>query len=127
MPRSSSSSRPISPSRPRSIYPTPSQSVVTAPRQSAPAPAASTTPVQQHNVKVEQPGFFTNVWQGFGLGAGQAIAHNIFRRDPAPAPQAIPTPAPVINTEATKHIFSNEFVQCMKDNNNDTELCKQFL
>jgi hypothetical protein len=33
----------------------------------------------------------------------------------------------VINTEATKHNFSNEFVQCMKDNNNDTELCKQFL
>lgn len=119
MPRSSSSSRSSSPSRPRSVYP----------RVSAPAPAPVAPAVQQHNVKVEQPGFFTNVWQGFGLGAGQAIAHNIFRRDPAP-PQAAPVPSQpqvIVYSEATKHNFRKEYDQCMKDNNNDTELCKQFL
>jgi hypothetical protein len=36
----------------------------------------------QYNVEVERPGFFSNMWQGFGLGAGQAIAHNVFRSDP---------------------------------------------
>ena len=113
MPRSSStSSRPISPSRPHSMYPTQSRSV-------APAPTPATAPAP---VVIQQPGFFTNVMQGFGLGAGQAIAHNIFRRDPAP-PQA----SPAVHSESTKHNFSKEFVQCMKDNNNNTDVCKQFL
>ena len=99
MPRtSSSSSRPISPSRPRSLYPTSSRSV---------AKVSTGTPAP-----IQQPGFFSNVMQGFGLGAGQAIAHNIFRRDPAPLQ---------ISSKGSK-----EFEQCMKDNNNDTELCKQF-
>ncbi len=131
MPRSSSSSRQSSPSRPRAAHaPAPARSVVSAPQQPVPAPAApapAPATVQQHNVKVEQPGFFTNVWQGFGLGAGQAIAHNIFRRDPAP-PAPAPSQAQVaVYSEATTHNFPKEYNQCMKDNNNDTELCKQFL
>jgi hypothetical protein len=58
--------------------------------------------------------------QGFGLGAGQAIAHKIFRNDPAPPQQQV-------YSEATTHTFPKEFDKCMKDNNNDTELCKQFI
>ncbi len=30
----------------------------------------------------EKPGFLANVWSGFGLGTGQAIAHNLFRSEP---------------------------------------------
>lgn len=77
-------------------------------------------PTIQHNVKVEQPGFFSNIWQGFGLGSGQAIAHNIFRSDPVV--KHVHEDVPVKTNELPK-----EFVQCMKDNQNNTELCKQFL
>lgn len=116
MPRSSwsSSSKSSKPAVSR-----PASRPVTAPvPASAPAPA-----VQQHNVKVEQPGFFTNMWQGFGLGAGQAIAHNIFRSDPVVKHvHEGGAPVPAVVSELPK-----EFVQCMKDNQNDTDLCKQFL
>ncbi len=111
MPRSQKTYRSIA--KPQPVRPAPVPST-------ASAPAA---PVQhQHNVVVEKQGFFSNVWQGFGLGAGQAIAHNIFRSDPvATVKQQIEVAKPVI-TELPK-----EFVQCMKDNHNDTDLCKQFL
>ena len=76
----------------------------------------STSPTIIHNhseTKTSQPGFFSNVSQGFGLGAGQAIAHNIFRQDPI-----------------IKHVYEsnepNEYIQCMKEYN-DVEECKQYL
>ena len=89
-----------------------------------PTPTQSVTSTQSvyhhHNVEVEKPGFFSNMWQGFGLGAGQAIAHNVFRNEPT---------VKVVHEQA--HIVSEtepkEYVQCMKDNSNDKELCKQFL
>jgi hypothetical protein len=56
--------------------------------------------------QTEKPGFFANAWAGFGLGTGQAIAHNIFRSDPVQKP--------------------SEFEQCMKEKN-DMETCKVFL
>ena len=123
MPRSSWSSWSSSPksskpavSRPASLPATqPSRPATAAVSVPAPVPAPpSSASAVQHNVKVEQPGFFSNMWQGFGLGAGQAIAHNIFRSDPT-----------------VKHVHENElpkeFVQCMKDNHNDADLCKQFI
>jgi hypothetical protein len=62
---------------------------------------------------VEQPGFFSNMWSGFGLGTGQAIAHNMFRSTPVAAP-----------VHVSDH---KEFEQCMKDSGNDMEVCKKFL
>jgi hypothetical protein len=67
------------------------------------------------SIQIQQPGFFSIMWQGFGLGAGQSIAHNIFRSDPV-----------------VKHIHSSEsnskeYDQCMKESNNDKEACKQYL
>jgi hypothetical protein len=56
------------------------------------------------------------MWSGFGLGAGQAIAHNIFRS--APPVQTV-VPAAVSDHK--------EFEQCMKDSENDMEACKKFL
>jgi hypothetical protein len=68
-----------------------------------------------HTHKVEQPGFFSNVFQGFGLGAGQSIAMNMFR-----------SPTEVKHTyEVPKQ--PNEYTQCMKETQNDTEACKQYL
>jgi hypothetical protein len=70
-------------------------------------------------VPLESPGFFSNVKQGFALGMGQAIAHNIFRSAPPP-PQP---PAP----HSQNGDLPTEFVQCMKDHPNDIDLCKQFI
>lgn len=124
MPRSSWSSRSRSSTPPK---PAVSRAPVTKPAASQPATVASAAVPTVHNVKVEQPGFFSNMWQGFGLGAGQAIAHNIFRSDPVvkhvhESPAASSTVPTAVAMELPK-----EFVQCMKDNHNDTELCKQFL
>lgn len=90
------------------------KSPVTIPRKSYMPSTASVTPAPAAaSVQQGRPGFFSNMWQGFGLGAGQAIAHNIFRSDPV-----------------VKHVHTSvpkEYDQCMKDNNNDKDLCKQFL
>ena len=100
------------------------------------------TPVQT-SVQVQQPGFFSNMWQGFGLGAGQSIAHNIFRSDPkvthvhenVPATSSISTSELLYSKEYTqcmKDKYDNkevcrQYVQCLKDNSNDKDLCKQFM
>jgi hypothetical protein len=95
------------------------QSIVKA---STPAPAVTRN---HHTVEVERPGFFSNMWQGFGLGTGQILARNVFGSDPVvkhvheSAPASVP-----VATQDVK--LPKEFVQCMKDNN-DKDLCKQFL
>ncbi len=88
----------------------------------------SSAPVQHHSVKVEQPGFFSNMMQGFALGTGQSFAFNLFRSNPTPAPSA----APVVQSTATANSsiessLPKEFVQCMKETNNDKEACKHYL
>jgi hypothetical protein len=65
----------------------------------------------------ERPGFMSNVWQGFGLGAGQAIAHNIFRSNPVPE-----------YDECKKHEGKQyeeclKYRECMKQTNNDKAVC----
>jgi hypothetical protein len=62
------------------------------------------------------------MWQGFGLGAGQAIAHNIFRSNPIV--NHVHHEDTMVKNEAN---LPKEFVQCMKDNNNDKDLCKHLL
>ncbi len=69
-----------------------------------------------HTHKIEQPGFFSNVLQGFGLGAGQSIAMNLFR-----------SPTEVKHTYESAPLQSKEYIQCMKESENDTEACKQYL
>ena len=75
-------------------------------------PTAPTAPIM-HTVQIQPPGFFSNMMQGFGLGAGQAIAQNIFRSDPKV-------------THVIEHVYeSKEYIQCMKDNN--YEDCKYLI
>jgi hypothetical protein len=74
------------------------------------------------------------MWQGFGLGAGQSIAMNIFRSDPKVthvhenAPAA--TTAPVVTTNPaanTESFYSTEFSKCLKEKWDDKETCKQYI
>lgn len=117
--RSSFSSR--SSSKPSYSYSSPKSPVP------APTPAPSYSPsVVHHNHQVQQPGFFSNMWQGFGLGAGQSIAMNIFRSDPVVKHTHENIPA-TSNVSSLESKLPKEFVQCMKENNNDKDLCKQYL
>jgi hypothetical protein len=63
------------------------------------------------------------MWQGFGLGAGQSIAMNIFRSDPKVTHVHENVPA----TSTSESLYSKEYIQCLKDNSNDKDLCKQFM
>jgi hypothetical protein len=91
----------------------------------SPIIAPTPTPIVQHNHQLQQPGFFSNVFQGFGLGAGQSIAMNIFRSDPKVT--HVHENAPSSSTPSLEKSLPKEFVQCMKENNNDKDLCKQYL
>ncbi len=78
-------------------------------------PVLAATPASKSSTvthKVEQPGFFSNMIQGFGLGAGQSLAFNLFRSDPV-----------------VKHVHvgpSQEYTKCMEEKNDAAE-CKQYL
>lgn len=108
MPGRSSSSRSLFMSRSSSKHSAP----VSTPSHNAPA--------VQHNHQIQQPGFFSNILQGFGLGTGQAIAHNIFRSDPV---------VKHVNVPNTNDIKSEPpaYVQCMKEYNDNKDLCRQYL
>jgi hypothetical protein len=75
---------------------------------------------------VERPGFFSNLWQGFGLGAGQSIAFNMFRSDPV-VKHVHETIPPIVSKTPAADSLPNEYVQCMKESQNDKEACKQYL
>lgn len=110
----SSSSRSYSYSSPKSPVPTPSY------------PTSSPSLTSQHIVKVEQPGFFSNVLQGFGLGAGQSMAFNLFRSSPSATATGV-TGATGVTTATQDIPFSKEYIQCMKEYNNNSDTCKQYL
>ncbi len=92
---------------------------------SAPKYITPPSSMVSHNHQVERPGFFSNMWTGFGLGAGQSIAMNIFSSDPKVS--QVKENSPSITPSNIEVNFPKEFIQCMKDNNNDKDLCKQFL
>lgn len=115
--RSSSSSRASSSRnliRPSYSYSSPKSPVAT------PSPS-----VVNHNHQVERPGFFSNMMQGFGLGAGQSIAMNIFRSDPKVT--HVHENTPVTANSSIESSLPKEYVQCMKESQNNKEACKQFL
>jgi hypothetical protein len=87
-----------------------------SPKSPISSPVSSS--IVHHNHQIERPGFFSNMWQGFGLGAGQSIAMNMFRSDPKVT--HIHENAPVSN-------LPKEYIQCMKESDNDKEACKQYL
>jgi hypothetical protein len=120
MPRSSSSpTRSSSSSSPSSrVVPARSSYSYSSPKSPA------LPPVQHHTMQVQQPGFFSNMWQGFGLGAGQSIAFNMFRSDPVVkhVHEGSSQATPSSGTSQPK-----EYVQCMKESNNNAEACKQYL
>ena len=100
-------------------------------KQTVEKPQAQVQP-QQINHTIQQPGFFSNVMQGFGLGAGQSIAMNIFRS---------PTEVKHINESPTPSPTLSIYDKCIKDGNNkesctlyskcmkeyDNSICQQHL
>ncbi len=115
---SRSSSRSFFSSKPQSSY------SYSSPKSPVPTPAPTTIPTQYHNVKVEQPGFFSNIMQGFGLGAGQSMAFNLFRSTPSTSIASIGTSSVTATTQDIP--FPKEYIQCMKEYNN-SDACKQYL
>ncbi len=61
------------------------------------------------------------MWSGFGWGAGQSIASNMFRSPTQVVHSTMPT-AP-----HDRIIFSKEYQQCMEESKQDKEACKQYL
>jgi hypothetical protein len=123
--RSSFSSPSSSYSRPSSSYSSSKSNVssyTSSSNSTYTKPQIINQPPIQQTQQQQTPGFFSNMWQGFGLGAGQAIAHNIFSSDPVVTHKYENAPKQINTSELPK-----EFIQCMKDNNNDKEMCKQFL
>lgn len=136
MPRTSSSGSSNKPlSYKSAVFQTPRAPVALPSRPAVPAIPTYNPPPQlhSHHVQVERPGFFSNMWQGFGLGAGQSIAFNMFRSDPKPvvvtappsgpaATASSPLPPPVDRIRRSK-----EYVQCMEEAKQDEDACKHLL
>ncbi len=70
MPRQQSSSK-TSTTKSSNFHSTPRPHSPLAP----PVPPLAPPP---QTVQIQPPGFFSSMWQGFGLGAGSSIAHNMF-------------------------------------------------
>ncbi len=100
------------------------RSAVSAKKYSYTSPKSPVS-VPTHNtmtVKTENPGFFSNVFAGFGLGAGQAVAHNIFRSDPVV--KHVHEPTAQIKPEIKPP--SKEYIQCIQEHN-DPKDCEKWL
>ena len=127
MPRNSSSSSRSKPlSFKSAVFQTP-RAPVALPRAAAPLPAyrppagppAAVPAVTQ--VQMQPPGFFSSVIQGFGLGAGQSFAFNMFR-----SPEKVVVEhRPAAVTDRIPR--SKEYTQCMEESKQDEEACRQFI
>ena len=126
--RSSSRSSSFSRSSPSRSKPSYSYSSPKTPIAS-PSVASAPSSVVNHNHQMQQPGFFSNMWQGFGLGAGQSIAMNIFRSDPkvTHVHENVPPTSTTPAISSTESFYSSEFTQCMKDKWDDKEKCKNYV
>jgi hypothetical protein len=102
-------------------------------KQTVEKPQAQVQP-QQINHTIQQPGFFSNVMQGFGLGAGQSIAMNLFRSPTEvkhinESPTPIPVPTLSIYDKCIKDGNNKEsctlYSKCMKEY--DNSICQQHL
>lgn len=103
------------------------------PRAPVPLPSGPAMPAATAPAAAATPGFFANAWQGFGFGAGQSIAANIFRSDPKPATVVVQAPPDTTTTVTTPvripnfRSTSKEYVQCMEEAKQDKEACRHLL
>jgi hypothetical protein len=87
-------------------------------------PVAPPSPVV---VQQQQPGLFSNMWSGFGWGAGHSIAANIFRSPTQIVHTTAATPVPGTATAYPRIPTSKEYEQCMEESKQNREACKQYL
>ena len=89
-----------------------------SPRVPIPIPPIKTNlTVVSHN-----PGFLSNMVQGFALGTGQSLAFNLFRPVSA-APSAAPSTATTPDAPVKKESY--EYTQCMIEYS-DKDICKVY-
>ncbi len=133
MPRTSSNSSSSRTSYSKPSYSKPSYSSNSKPSYS-PAYIPTNTPsykpptVVEH--KVEQPGFFSNVMQGFAWGTGTSIARNIFESKPVPVIQQVPIVNHSIKNEECREYklckqLSDPYECFSKIDQKEYELCKE--
>lgn len=67
----------------------------------------------------QRPSFFKTMKEGVAFGAGASLGQSIFR-------SIFTGPAPQPNTAGTDSRPTPEYLQCMIDNNNDKEACKEY-
>jgi len=74
----------------------------------------------------ERPTFGTIMKEGFAFGVGNSIAHRIFGPTVSTVPTPIATPIATPTPTPTPITVSNnlEYVQCMKESQNNVEACK---
>jgi hypothetical protein len=94
----------------------------------SPSRSQSLTPIGANsltNNQMQQPGFFSNIMQGFGLGAGQSIAMNIFRSEPKISYKNENNEVkPLANLES---LHNTEYTACIKDKWNNVDICKEYI
>ena len=115
MPRSNTSNSKVAPrSSVSSVLPR-STTIGTAP-----------TPVPAPSIQLERPGFLQTVKEGFGFGAGSAIAHNLFRSS-APTQQSAPSSVVPVGASATQDATGTiQYIQCVKEGGTH-DACKHHL
>jgi hypothetical protein len=103
-----------------------------APRSSGssvvPRPVSHTpsVPTSAPSIQVERPGFLQTVKEGFGFGAGSAIAHNLFRSS-APTQQSAPSSVVPVGASATQDATGTiQYIQCVKEGGTH-DACKHNL
>jgi hypothetical protein len=85
-------------------------------------PRKDTLPVVRPKVPAVQrsPSFFQAIQDGVGFGIGSSIAHS--------AVKSMLTPSEKNTTFSEKNTtFSKEFIQCMKESNNNIDGCSHLL
>jgi hypothetical protein len=75
------------------------------------------------HIEQHKQGFFSKVFDGFAYGTGSSIAQNIFRKNEVVIKnENSSVPQSVIQSNESK-----EYVQCLKDTNNDKDACEHYL
>ena len=65
--------------------------------------------------------------QGFGLGAGQSFAFNMFRSPEKVVVEHRPAAAGTAPAVTDRIPRSKEYIQCMEESKNDEDACRQFI
>lgn len=78
------------------------------------------------HIEQQKQGFFSKVFDGFAYGTGSSIAQNMFRKNEVTIKNETTTSSP-IESKLESKLESKEYLQCLKDTNNDKDACEHYL